>query len=171
MNIANNLPRQEIAAAESDCCPLIKPIDYDGKLFDFKDKMFVRVRTINFLHIPLNMSMVMRRAVRKISESDADVDPEDYIMLSDEVSPWYSYHYIAVSDEVPGLKTQEISGKFLAKVFEGPFKDAEKWYEELIDYTFASGYEPIKTLFYYTTCPKCAKKYGKNYVVGFEQVE
>ena len=25
-------------------------------------------------------------------------------------------------------------------------------------------------LFYYTTCPKCAKAYGKNYVVLFAQV-
>ena len=25
--------------------------------------------------------------------------------------------------------------------------------------------------FYYTTCPKCAKKHGHNYVVGFAQVE
>jgi len=28
-----------------------------------------------------------------------------------------------------------------------------------------------KTLYwYYTTCPKCAKKYGKNYVVPLDQV-
>jgi len=25
--------------------------------------------------------------------------------------------------------------------------------------------------FYYTTCPKCAKHYGKNYVVAFAEVQ
>ncbi|MGE5758418.1 MAG: hydrolase [Sideroxydans sp.] len=28
-----------------------------------------------------------------------------------------------------------------------------------------------KLYFYYTTCPKCAKKYGKNYVVILAEVE
>jgi hypothetical protein len=27
-----------------------------------------------------------------------------------------------------------------------------------------------KLYFFYTTCPKCAKVYGKNYVVGVAQV-
>ncbi len=28
-----------------------------------------------------------------------------------------------------------------------------------------------KFYFYYTTCPKCAKKYGKNYVVLLAEIE
>jgi hypothetical protein len=27
-----------------------------------------------------------------------------------------------------------------------------------------------KQYFYYTTCPKCAKKHGHNYIVAFAQV-
>ena len=27
-----------------------------------------------------------------------------------------------------------------------------------------------RLFFYYTTCPRCAKQYGKNYVVGLAQV-
>ena len=30
----------------------------------------------------------------------------------------------------------------------------------------ANGDLPGKIWFFYTTCPKCAKAYGKNYVVG-----
>ena len=29
----------------------------------------------------------------------------------------------------------------------------------------------VKNYFYYTTCPKCAKVYGKNYVVAVAEVE
>ena len=32
------------------------------------------------------------------------------------------------------------------------------------------GVEVKKIYLYYTTCPKCAQKWGKNYVVGFLQI-
>ncbi|WP_455707283.1 hydrolase [Mesorhizobium sp. ORM8.1] len=31
--------------------------------------------------------------------------------------------------------------------------------------------EPGDVYFFYTTCPKCAKAYGKNYVVGIATVD
>jgi hypothetical protein len=37
-------------------------------------------------------------------------------------------------------------------------------------YVEAQGKELKKMYFYYTTCPKCAKEYGKNYVVILAQV-
>jgi hypothetical protein len=35
----------------------------------------------------------------------------------------------------------------------------------------SKGRSSQKYFFYFTTCPKCAKKYGHNYVVAFAQVE
>jgi hypothetical protein len=37
-------------------------------------------------------------------------------------------------------------------------------------YVSEQGKTPKKMYFYYTTCPKCAKKYGKNYVVLLAQI-
>ena len=37
-------------------------------------------------------------------------------------------------------------------------------------YVAAKGKALRKLYFYYTTCPKCAAKYGKNYVVLLAQV-
>jgi hypothetical protein len=37
-------------------------------------------------------------------------------------------------------------------------------------YVKAKGKALQKLYFFYTTCPKCAKKYGKNYVVLLAQV-
>jgi hypothetical protein len=63
-----------------------------------------------------------------------------------------------------------MSGKFYTKVYEGPFKDAGNWYEDLIKTIQERGDGAKQIFFYYTTCPKCAKEYGKNYVVGFAEI-
>lgn len=110
----------------------------------------------------------MSRAQAKIDEAGASVD--DFIILSYEASPWHADHYFAVSKEVPGLESEWLSGMFMTKVFEGPYKDAQKWYKELTQYVKSKGKMPLKTYFFYTTCPKCSKAYGKNYVIGFQQV-
>ena len=62
-----------------------------------------------------------------------------------------------------------ISGTFLSKVFEGPFRNMRSWIEEMRGFMKAKGKEVRKLYFYYTTCPKCAKQYGKNYVVILAQ--
>ena len=91
-------------------------------------------------------------------------------MLSHELSPWRAEHYFAVTKDVPGAEMVTLSGNFLAKVFEGPFKDAGKWCKELTKFVESQGKQIRKCFFFYTTCPKCAKNYGKNYVVGFAQI-
>ena len=64
----------------------------------------------------------------------------------------------------------EISGAFLAKVFEGPYRNMRQWIEEMKQYTSSKEKESTQLYFYYTTCPKCAKKLGKNYVVILAKV-
>ena len=89
---------------------------------------------------------------------------------SDEKSLWVSDIYIAVSKEVPGAETARISGTFLTKVFEGPYKNAGRWTREMKDYVKSKAKELNKMYFFYTTCPNCAKFYGKNYTVILAQI-
>jgi len=63
-----------------------------------------------------------------------------------------------------------ISGTFLSKVFEGPYRNMRTWIEEMKDFVRSQGKSFRKLYFFYTTCPKCAKKYGKNYVVVLAQL-
>jgi hypothetical protein len=63
-----------------------------------------------------------------------------------------------------------LSGTFLAKVFEGPYRDAGKWGEEIKLFVAAKAKQLCKLYFFYTTCPRCAKHFGKNYVVAFAEV-
>ena len=168
MNAVNHIPLINISKTQTGCCPLIDPAEWNEQTFVFKNKPFVKVKTHSFLHVPLNMGSVMKHAQEKIDEAGASL--KEYLILSHEASTWHADHYLAVSKDVPGLENTTLSGTFVTRVFEGPYKDAPKWYGKLIQYARSINQKPLKTFFFYTTCPKCSKAYGKNYVVGFEQI-
>ena len=56
------------------------------------------------------------------------------ITLADENSLWGSDVYISVRTEVPGSDNVRLSGRFLSKVFEGPFKGIRKWMRRMNDF-------------------------------------
>ena len=152
----------------TECCPRFEPGPWDEAELDWKDKQFVKDRVRSFLHIPLNFGSVMIRNMQKIEAANAKSD--EAIVLSDENSLWGADVYIAVSREVPDADNVTISGTFLSKVFEGPYQNVRKWIEETKVFVASRGKQIKKLFCYYTTCPKCAKKYGKNYVVILAQV-
>ncbi len=78
--------------------------------------------------------------------------------------------YIGVTKDVPSVQMARLSGDFLSKVFEGPYKQIPTWIKQMRDYITSKGRELKHLYFLYKTCPKCAKKYGKNYVVLLAQV-
>ena len=78
---------------------------------------------------------------------------------------WNMDIYLAVDRRVEGLNNVTLSGKFLCKVYEGDFRETAKWMKDYETYTNRKNLKIEKTYMWYTTGPKCAKKYGKNYVV------
>lgn len=165
----NKLPPLNMEDNETGCCPRFDPKPWDEKIFEFDEKLFVKAKTINFFHTPLNMGSVMKKTWKKIRDANAD-GPDEFAMLSHDPSLWRGEHYFTITKEVPGADNVRISGTFLTKVFEGPFKEAGSWAKEMKEYVKSQGEELKKLYFYYTTCPKCAKYYGKNHVVAFAQV-
>lgn len=91
-------------------------------------------------------------------------------MLSHDPSPWRSEHLAAVAKPVPGAKNVSLSGTFMSKVFEGPYRNVGAWHQTMAKYVKDQGKTLVKQYFFYTTCPKCAKHYGKNYVVAIAEV-
>lgn len=154
--------------SETGCCPRFNPQPWDEKEITFKDKLFIKDHVKSFLHIPLNFGKVMVRNMEKIQRAGAL--PPEPLMLSDEKSLWGADIYIAVSKQVPGTEMVRISGTFLTKVFEGPYKDAGKWAQQMKNYVTSKAKEIKKMYFFYTTCPKCAEFYGKNYTVILAQI-
>jgi effector-binding domain-containing protein len=154
--------------SETGCCPRFKPEPWDKKEVTFKDKLFVKDRVISFFHIPLNFGKVMVRNMEKIAQAQAL--SQELMVLSDENSLWGADVYIAVAKDVPRAEMVKLSGTFLSEVFEGPYKNIRQWVKQMTDYVRERGKTLKKLYFFYTTCPKCAKFYGKNYVVLLAQV-
>lgn len=94
----------------------------------------------------------------------------NFLTLSHDPSPWKAEHYFAVEKDVPQEETIRLSGKYITKVFEGPYSNMRKWMQEMQKFVESKNYKSKKSYFFYTTCPKCTKHYGKNYVVGITQI-
>ena len=150
------------------CCPKFNPMPWDGKMHEWKNKKFVKERVSTFLNMPLNFSSVMKRLDEQIRNAGATIP--DWVCLSDHTSKWNMDVYCAVDKEIPTLENTTLSGTFLSKVYEGSFKDTGKWCKDFEEHAKSKGLQIIKWYMWYTTCPKCAKKYGKNYVVILAQV-
>ena len=150
--------------SETGCCTRFDPTPWDEKEHTWQQKLFIKDRVYSFLHIPLNFGKVVVRNMEKIDQAQA-YTPKPPVFLCDEISPWKTELFIEISKNIPGAQTASISGTFLTKVFEGPFKQAPQWYKQMAEFVKSRGKEAQKIYAYYTTCPKCAKHYGKNYVV------
>jgi hypothetical protein len=154
--------------SETGCCPRFNPEAWDEKEITWTEKLFVKDKVRSFLHIPLNFGQVMVKNMEKIEKAEASA--KETIVLSDEKSMWGSDIYIAVEKDVTGSDVVKISGTFLTKVFDGPYKDTGKWMRDMNSFVTSKEKTAKKTYVFYTTCPKCAKVYGKNYVVILAEV-
>lgn len=160
------LPNTYTAKNETGCCAVPNVKDWDEKEVELKGKRFIRMHTRSILFMPLNMSKVMTDLQKLADDAGATMPPKEVMILSRDLSPWKAEQLYAVSKEVKGADNVTLSGTFLTKVFEGPYKNAESWYNSLQEFVKSRGKTVDKTYFFYTTCPKCAKHYGKNYVIG-----
>jgi hypothetical protein len=157
---------------DSECCPKFDPGPWQEKELVWKDKPFIKETVPQFMHIPLpgTFGKAVGRMWKKIEDAQAKPDMNDFIMLSAESSPWKGEIYITTTKEVPNAENVKLSGTYLTKVFDGGYNDVPKWIKEMDPFVAARGKSVKKWFFYYTTCPKCAKKYGHNYVVTFAAV-
>ncbi|MFA6429093.1 MAG: hydrolase [Patescibacteria group bacterium] len=154
--------------ASAGCCPPFDPAPWQEQVVLWQDKVFVKDHVTSFLHVPLNMGRKMTKDMDLIEQAEARSAVQ--LILSDEKSLWGADLYIAVTKEVPGAQMATLSGTFLTKVFEGPYQEMGKWAEEMQKYVKGKGEQMQKMYFSYTTCPKCAKVYGKNYVIVFARI-
>jgi hypothetical protein len=165
----NALPKYDSSVNTTGCCPRFNPEGWDGAELHFRDKPFLRAETLSAMHVPLNMGKVFTRVQGHIDDAGA-MDLDQFIVMSRDVSAFKGEHLFAVTKEVPEEEMTHLSGDYVTKVFEGPYRDAKGWYEELKAISATRGKSDGEVWFFYTTCPKCAKAYGKNYVVGLAEV-
>jgi len=164
----NEIPLYDASDNETNCCARFQPGPWDDQELHFENKPFVKASTISLLHIPLNMGSVFSRTWQAIQSTHAE---NGGLVLSHEDSAWHAEHLFAVTKDVPDAQMVHLSGDFLTKVFEGPFSDSRKWCAAMERIVQEKGKRLRTMYFFYTTCPRCAKHYGKNYVVGVAQVQ
>ncbi len=145
------------------CCPEFDPVPWDEKDFEWDNKRFIKDKVFTLFYMPVNFATVIKRMMKKIENAGAETP--DWMGLSDHTSKWNMDLYVAVDREIPGAVNMTLSGKFFSKVYEGPYKDTGKWCKDFEGFIKSKNVNIEKWYMWYTTCPKCAKKYGKNYVV------
>ena len=152
-----------------ECCPKFDPAPWDGKEFEWNNKKFIKDKVFTLFYVPINVGSVISRLFKKTQDAGATVT--DNMGLSDHTSKWNMDIYVAVDKDIPNAENVTLSGKFLSKVYEGNFKDTGKWCKDFENIVKDKGMNVKKWYMWYTTCPKCAKKWGKNYTVIIGKVE
>ena len=150
---------------EPICCLPFDPELWNNKTFIWENKTFIKEKVRTFLYMPLNFGPIIRKVDRKITKAGSQI--QEWLCLSDHTSKWNMNVFLAVAKEIPEAENIKISGTFFNKVYEGSFKDTEKWCNDFDASVKAKGLTVKKWYMWYTTCPKCEKKHGKNYVAIF----
>lgn len=148
---------------QQECCPKFDPAPWDGKVFEWSNKKFIKDKVFTLFYIPVNFGSVITRMNKKVEKAGGKIP--DWLGLSDHTTKWNMDIYLAVDKDIPDADNVTMSGKFFSKVYEGSFKDTGKWCKDFGNEIKDKGLNVKKMYMWYTTCPKCAKKYGKNYVV------
>jgi hypothetical protein len=151
------------------CCPEFDPTQWDDKTFVWENKKFIKDKVCTIFYMPVNFAAAMKRLDKSVTKAEAKI-PEG-LCLSDHTSKWNMDLYLAVDKEIPDAESASLSGKFYSKVYEGSFSDTGKWSKDFETLSKSKGLTVKKQFMWYTTCPKCAKKYGKNYVAIIAQIE
>ena len=157
---------------DEPCCPRFNPDPWEGKTSIWSDKPFIKGTIRQIFHRPLpgSMGKVVGRMWQKAKDSGADPAVEDFLLLSYDPSPWKSELFMTVTKEIRGADNVKLSGTYISRVFDGPYNSPPKWIKEMEAYVASKGKKTMRFLFYFTTCPRCAKIYGHNYAVVFAQV-
>lgn len=155
---------------ETGCCAVPNVAEWDRREVEFVDRRFLRMHTRSVMFVPVNMSKVMTALDQTARQAGVMMPPTQALILSRDLSPWRAEQLFEVTAPVPGSDNVVINATFLTRVFDGPYKQVKSWFQEMQTSVTEQGREAFRIYFWYTTCPKCAKHYGHNYVVGFAQV-
>jgi len=153
---------------ETGCCPRFNPAPWQNKTHKWKNKKFVKGSLFSIFYIPLGMDKFMMKNMELMNKARAK--NLESICIMDYRSPFALDLYIATDKPVPGAQMSQMSGNYLSRVYEGDYKETGNWAKDMQEYVKSKGFVLQKLLFSYTTCPACAKAYGKNYVVAFAKV-
>jgi hypothetical protein len=154
---------------ETGCCPRFNPEPWQDVVVKWENRKFIKGKVKTLMFMPLNFGSTMRK-LDKITR-DAGGEFVDNLCLSEHTSNWNMDLYLAVDKNIPSAENTTITGTFYSKAYEGDFKNTGDWCKDFEQSAKEKGYKTGKLLMWYTTCPKCAKVYGKNYTVILSEIQ
>ena len=166
-----SLPNTYTDVNETGCCAIPDVDAWRDKVVTFENKKFIRMESSSVFFVPRNLDKIMTQIQQAATDAQAYPAPTQVMTLSRDLSPWKSEQLFAVTKEVDGVSNVTLDGTFATKVFEGPYKNARDWYLAMQNYAKELGHQASEVYLFYTTCPKCAKHYGKNYTIGLAKLD
>src|SRR4030042_3346860 len=139
------------------CCKILNSVEWDRKELIWRDKPFYKSHYAAFFHVPINIGKKITEGMKKIEEVGLGTEQ---MVLSRNDSIWGADILIPIKNKTDIFEIELITGRFLTRLFEGHYGDMRKWIRETRDWCREKGSEPEEFIFWYATCPKCAKKYG-----------
>lgn len=161
------------AKEEEICCAVFDPEQWDNVRHHWEQKLFLKDSVPEFFHIPLpgTYAKAITRMWDIAEKAGAAPDRKDFLLLAHDPSPFKGELYMSITKDISGQKTVKLTGTFLSRVYEGPYGDVPRCLRKTDAYLTVNGMMSKKYYVNFPYCPKCAKKYGHNYIVVVAEVE
>lgn len=157
----------------NECCPKFNVDKWDKKTLEWNNKKFIKDSMPEIFHMPFP-SMIDKKITRmwkSIEDSKAaSINKEDTLILFRDPTPFKGEIYISVEKDVPKEENINISGTFISRVFDGGYNDIPRFIKEMNEYLKEDNKVAKDYYIHYAYCPKCAVKYGHNYMIIFAKV-
>ena len=158
---------------KKECCPKFDPKKWDQKTFNWENKKFIKESIPTLFHMPF--PPMIGKKITKMWKAAEEVgatstNKEDVLVLFCDPSPFKSELFLSVTRDVPNMTNVKISGEFFSKVFDGPYRDIPKFISQMDEYLAEREKKAKNYYVHYAYCPKCAKKFGHNYMILFAKI-
>jgi hypothetical protein len=159
-----------------ECCPEFSLEKWDKKTFNWDNKQFIKETIPTLFHVPFP-SMIGKKITKMMDlatrANKIDSKKDEVLILFQDPSAFRSNIYISVTGDVPGANNVKISGTFIARVYDGSYNEIIKFVKDMNAYLEKEGKKiPPNDEYYihYAYCPKCAQKFGHNYMILFAKI-
>lgn len=157
---------------EAECCPEFDPQKWDLKTFDWDKLPFIKESIPTFFHMPFPpmIGKKMTKMMKVVEEAKVELPLQDWLVLFHDPHAFKSEILMQVKNPIDGANNVNLTGTFMAKVFDGPFSAIRRFFKEFDAYIEGEGKKAKDYYVHYATCPKCAKERGHNFMIFFAEI-
>ena len=159
---------------ENECCPVFQPEIWDGKIFKWNNKKFIKTSIPTLFHIPLP-PMIGNKVTKMMNLAEKakslDKNKKNILLLFKDPSAFKTEMFLSVTGSVPDIENTTLSGTFISQVFDASYRVAPKLMDQIKSELAKEGKEVKDLYVHYSYCPKCARDSGHNYMVFFAQLD